>query len=484
MKIEVKANNNSQDTRGKKALKSGVWYTISSISVKAILIISTPIFTRMMSTADYGLSATFTTWFTLLNVICSLNLWYSIGRAKLDFPGKLEEFVGSAQLLAFSFAFISEAISLFFFDSVCKALDLNGSLLIALYVYLLFYPAVQLTQSKLKYLYNYKANIAITIYTTITTVAIALVLVILMPNNAALGKSLGAVISTGILAMFIWVRAFSRKTVKINLEYWRYGLKISVPLILNSISLNILAQSDRVFITKFCGTHYTGIYSLAYSYAILINIILNAANEAWLPWFHDTFYEEGYEEIKENVKPLIIFGCWFGVGCIAIAPEAIALLGGAAYAEGVWAVPPVTLGIVCSYIFQHYEHIELHLKKTWFISGGTVIAAAANILLNSIFVPKYGFVAAAYTTLVCYLLLMILHHYISRGVLKIHLYHDKFMYSALIVTGVMAVVFMGLYNSFWLWRWLFIFAISLVYLYTNRKMIAKAIQNFRVKRKK
>lgn len=77
----------TKENRGKQALKSGVWYTISSISVKAILIITTPLFTRLMTTAEYGASSTFTTWFTVLNVICSLNLWYSVGRAKLDFPG-------------------------------------------------------------------------------------------------------------------------------------------------------------------------------------------------------------------------------------------------------------------------------------------------------------------------------------------------------------------------------------------------------------
>ena len=93
-------------------------------------------------------------------------------------------------------------------------------------------------------------------------------------------------------------------------------------MILNSISLNILAQSDRIFITKFCGADFTGIYSLAYSYAILINIVLNAANEAWLPWFHDSLNDNLKDEIRKNVKPLIVFGCWFGVGCIAIAPEA------------------------------------------------------------------------------------------------------------------------------------------------------------------
>ena len=41
----------TKENRGKQALKSGVWYTISSISVKAILIITTPLFTRLMTTA-------------------------------------------------------------------------------------------------------------------------------------------------------------------------------------------------------------------------------------------------------------------------------------------------------------------------------------------------------------------------------------------------------------------------------------------------
>lgn len=102
------------------------------------------------------------------------------------------------------------------------------------------------------------------------------------------------------------VFSFKRRYVKVKVEYWKYGLLISVPLILNSISLNILAQSDRIFITKFCGADFTGIYSLAYSYAILINIVLNAANEAWLPWFHDSLNDNLKDEIRKNVKPLIV----------------------------------------------------------------------------------------------------------------------------------------------------------------------------------
>lgn len=479
---EIIGNNDVNKARGNKALKSGLWYTISSISVKAILIITTPIFTRLMTTSDYGISANFSTWFALLNVIASLNLWYSIGRAKLDFPGKIEEFVGSIQLLAFSFALILELTSLFFIDKVSYVLDLEMPMLIALYVYLLVYPSIQLTQSKFKYTYDYKSNIFITLYITVSTVLFSLLFVLILPNKA-LGKSLGAVITTALLSVVVWVKAIQKKNIKINLSYWKYGLIISVPLILNSISLNILAQSDRVFITKFCGSNYTGIYSLAYSYALLINIVLNSVNEAWLPWFHDTLNEKQYTLIKQKVKPLIVFGCWFGLGCVAIAPEAIMLLGGSEYKEGIWVVPPVTLGIVCSYIFQHYEHIELHLKKTWYVSAGTIFAAAVNIILNLIFIPIYGFVAAAYTTLICYFILMILHHFISRKILKMHIYHDKYMYVALFVTCIISMFFMILYNYFWIWRWILIVVISFTFIFIYRELIVEVLRNFFNKKK-
>ena len=124
----------TKENRGKQALKSGVWYTISSISVKAILIITTPLFTRLMTTAEYGASSTFTTWFTVLNVICSLNLWYSVGRAKLDFPGKLEEYVASVMLLALLFCSILGGAAFLLLDQVTVWLEMDKALVIALII--------------------------------------------------------------------------------------------------------------------------------------------------------------------------------------------------------------------------------------------------------------------------------------------------------------------------------------------------------------
>jgi O-antigen/teichoic acid export membrane protein len=463
------------NNRGKKALKAGAWYTVSSIAVKAIAIITTPIFTRMLSTYDYGISSTFVSWYTLLAIFSSLNLTYSIGRAKQDFEGQLEKYVGSMQVLSALFSLLLDAVMLIFIEPLSKVMELNPGLMVLLCCYLFFEPAITFTQSRFRYSYNYKGNIAISLFVAISNVATTFAFILALETDKYYGKVLGNVIPCVLLSLFFWILAIKNKSLSINSEYWKYGLKISLPLILHTVSLNILSQSDRILISKFCGSEYTGIYSLAYNYAILINIVMNAVNEAWLPYFHDTYFDGDILSIRKNVKPLIMLGCFLGIGCIALAPEAMAILGPKEYRVGMWAVAPVTAGIVCKFIYQQYVHIELHLKKTGYISAGTMIAAALNFVLNIIFIPPFGFVAAAYTTLFSYFVLMFVHLYITKKVLKVDMYDDKYMFLAFFVVLGISAVFMTLYK-FYLIRYIVLAVVIVVYYFTNRNMIRKVIR--------
>ena len=465
-----------EKNKNNTALKAGIWYTISAIAVKAINIITTPIFTRMMTTGDYGLAQTFTSWSSLLMVFCSLNLIYSIGRAKLDFPGQLDKYVGSMQVLALTASVTVSGLMLLFINPVAKFMEMNNTLVMLLCVHLLFYPTIPLWQNKFKYQYKYKGNIAITAYITIVSVLVTLALMFQFETDRYYPKVLGTIITGGILSGSFWIHSIRKKNICINTTYWKYGLKISVPLILHSLSLNVLSQSDRVMISKFSGTESTGIYSLAYNYAILVNIILSAANDAWLPWFHDNLFAGEKEAIREKVKPLVILGCMMGIGCISIAPEAIFILGPEAYQAGKWVVGPVVLGLICQFIYQQYVHIELHEKKTQYISMGTILAAGLNLILNFIFIPKFGYVAAAYTTMFCYFVLMFVHLFITKKFLKVNLYNDLFMFAALIVSGILTCVFMSLYGTI-LIRYALLVVICLVYVVSNKKYIIAFINS-------
>ena len=423
---------------------------ISNIMVKAITVITTPIFTRLMSTEEYGTVQTFISWYSLLLPILSLNLTYSIGRAKLDFPNKLDEYIGSMQTLSAVFSIVLSAIAIIFIKPVSSLFEITPLQTGLLLAYIFFQIAILLNQNGYRYTYKYRQNIAIAWYTTLFTTILSLVLILTVGGDRADLRIIGITVPTVLLSLYFWGKSVKDKSLNFNVEYWKYALTISLPLVLHTISLNVLGQSDRIFITKIWGKTDTAYYSLAYTYGVLLHVFTNAISESWLPWFHDTYFEQKFDEIRKNVKPLILFGCYIGLASIAFAPEAIMILGGKTYSSSISCVPPIVLGIVCQYIYTHYVNIELHLKKTIYVSVGTIVAALFNIITNAIFIPIYGFAAAAYTTLASYFLLMVIHLVITKKVLHVKLYNDLFMFGAMFITGGITALLMFSYQHRWL----------------------------------
>lgn len=157
-----KSSNKTEN--GGKVLKAGIWYTVSTILVKAIAVITMPIYTRLLSTHDYGIASTFTSWYSLMLIICSLDLEMSIGRAKQDYGSELKKYVGSLQVLSGIFSVILFAVCALFMPQISQLTEMNYILLAILAIYLLFSPAVSFAQANYRYEYRYKENIAIMIY--------------------------------------------------------------------------------------------------------------------------------------------------------------------------------------------------------------------------------------------------------------------------------------------------------------------------------
>lgn len=461
--------------QNKSALKAGLWYTLSSIMTKAVLIFTTPIYTRLLSTEDYGIVATFTSWYSLLMVFCTLNLTYSIGRAKIDYKHDLEGFVGAMQTLSALFTMILGVLALCFISMLEPAMELNQNLIICLVIYLFFYPAVEFRQALYKYRYQYKGNIAISAFITLTTIALTFLFIGVFDDERYYARIFGIIVPIVLLSLVFWTQLIVKHQIHINKGYWRYGLAISIPLILNTVSLQIMAQSDRIMITKFIGSERTGIYTLAYQYAVLINIVLDSIGRAWLPWFHDVYAQNKLDQIRKNVKPLIALGCVLGIGCVSLAPEAIYILGVERYMEGQWVVAPLVLGIVCRYIFVQFEHIELHLKKTKYTAMGTVIAAITNIILNLIFIPRFGFMAAAYTTLFSYFVLMTIHYIVTVFIMRVKLYDVRFMYIIFIATVIVALALQKMYYCLFA-RIMIDGIVCIVYLIVYKDIVMKFVR--------
>ena len=153
------------------------------------------------------------------------------------------------------------------------------------------------------------------------------------------------------------------------------------------------------------------------------------------------------DEVRRMVRLISALSCLGGLFLIGLGPEAVLLLGGNAYAPALSAVAPTVMGVVCQCLYAHYINVVLHMKKTRSISLGTMAAAALNLLLNFLFVPRYGFAAAAWTTFVSYLALLLVFFLFVRKKLRVVLYDDRhLLLSACLSAGLSGGLFL-LYRS-------------------------------------
>lgn len=434
---------------GNKVVKSGIWYTVANVSIRAVAIITTPIYTGMLTTADYGKANTYNSWIDVFNVFACLCVVYSIGRAKLDFRDKFDEYMSALQGLSSSFGLILLVLAFIFREALSGWIRYEVPLAVGLFAYLCVYPSVEYMMQKCRYEYRYKENILISVITCVGQVSLSIILMLVFNDSRYIGKILGVIIPTAVMGIVFYIRFIVNGKVFYNRTYWTYALKIGLPMIPHALALILLGQMDRIMIKDMLGDAESGLYIFGYSFATLLMIFTNAIGQAWLPWFNETLFEGKRDRIKNIQRKLVLLGCILSFAFIVAAPEALKLLSVSndTYWIAKYVVPPIVLGTLAQYFYTNYVNVEIFCKKTPLIAAGSCIAALINYILNAAFIPRYGYIAAAYTTLASYLVLMLMHYVMVRFVLKEKVYDDLFMFAAMIVMIITGILFLNLYGE-------------------------------------
>lgn len=423
-----------------KALKSGVWYTVSNFATKAMGFVTMPIFTRIMSSSDVGDYSNFSAWIVILAAITSVDLYSSVAVARFDYKDELNEYIASVLVLGSSITAGCYALTIIFQEHILKFLNFSAFELHLAFIYFMVYPAIQMFQIKSRIEYKYKVSVAISLSSTIISTLVALLLVFLTQDKLS-GRLLGNYVPLIIMNALVYLYIL-RQSRWISTKYWKYGLTISLPLVWHTLSANLLGSSDRVMIKYFCGSSATAFYSVAYSCAMAVSILWTSMNTAWSPWAYEKMNEKNYEALKKASRPyLLFFG--FVVFCfILIAPEVLYIMGGEAYSTAVGVIPPVMVAYIFQFVYSLYVNIETYCKKQKYIAIGTTIAAILNIILNYIFIPIFGYQAAAYTTLIGYIVLFWVHFLFVVRLKKQNWYDTKF--NILFLLFFILLMFLGL----------------------------------------
>lgn len=230
--------------------------------------------------------------------------------------------------------------------------------------------------------------------------------------NSILYGSIVAVIVSGLMFIDCW--QIPKNLLSINTkETSRKLLRFGLPLIGVPIVNYLLSASDQLIIMNVCGEYDAGLYSMGYKissslFSLLTSFLITASHHKIMEK-----YDKGQKSETEEFVGKLALLYWiictpFLIDMVAFPKYVLQILASSQYINSSFVLSVSSLGIIfCGYINYTNKAWEIS-KKSWIIALFSGIGAIINITLNFIFVPRYGYNAAAVTTIISYLIVIII----------------------------------------------------------------------------
>lgn len=459
-------------------VKASMCFFIATFFQRGISVISTPIYTRIMPTNEYGQYNVFTSWLDIFTVFVSLKMYagvFSSGYVK--FEDKKEKFSASLQGLCFSLTVGWVCIYLLFHNQINEITSLSTVQSLAMFSLIWttsvfsFWSVEQRADNK------YVGLVTLTILVSIIK-PVCGILAVLFYEDKVTARILSLAAIELIFFTVLFIKDIRRGKVFFDKKYWKYALEFNIPLIPHYLSTSILNSSDRIMIKNMVGDNEAGIYSLAYSISMLMTIFNTALYQTLEPWIFKKIKEKRTSEIgKVFYLSLSLIGI-ANIFLIALAPEAVKIFAPREYYEAIWVIPPVAMSVFFMFAYSIFATFEFYYEKKKYIAISTTVGALVNIVLNYFCIEKWGYIAAGYTTFVCYLLYALLHYLVMRMVCRKEVQSKVFDTRMILkITGICVFGGFGImlaYN-YAIIRCMII-GLALLFIFIKRRMIIEKIQ--------
>ena len=401
-------------------LKASFWFVVCSFVQKGISLITTPIFTRLLTTYEYGKYSVFSSWLNFFTIIITLDICegvYSQGLVK--FEKDKRAFASSMQGLTMCLCLVWLIIYSFFCNFLNSVLLLTTTQVLVMFGLIWTSTIFNFWAAYERVQYRYVKLVFMTLLVAVAKPVIS-ILFIYWFKNRFMARILGLLVAQ-LIYIVLFFRQLTEGRTFFHKKYWIYVLKFNVLLLPHYLSTSVINGADRIMIEKMIGVEEAGIYSLAYSVALILSILNSALFQTITPWLYTKIKEKDFTGIPRVAYPTMILIAGINTLLILFAPEIIHIFAPKEYYNAIYVIPPVTMSVFFMFIYGYFACFEFYYEKSHYISFATFIEATLNIGLNYIFIKKYGYYAAGYTTLFCYFLFAFLHYYFMKKVCKQYL---------------------------------------------------------------
>jgi O-antigen/teichoic acid export membrane protein len=395
-----------------KILVTGsVFVSLSESLTKIVSFLLLPLFTYYLSPQDYGLISMIMLVSTFLGLLYNPGVVSATTRLyhDTDILTEKQEIVGSAFMyflgVPLVFMLILTVLGSFIFSLVFSEFEFYPYGIFA--VLLAFFTQPKRIWSLLLTLqYKVKTLAAYSGLAALLGISVSVILVVIF-KMGVLGKVLG-MFPPVFLILFLSFRTVNRYTngvwsVKTILRILKFGY----PLTLAIWSYEILNIADRYILERMTSLSVVGLYTISYQFAQIPLFLMLGMRKLWNPIFYENMNRGDYFTLKRLVGLYIAILSGISLLSILFSKEAVLLFVNERYHEGIPIIGVIVVGVYFSALLNLTNAILGYQKMFWMTSTLALIASIMNIVLNILFIPKYGLMGAAGTTVISYLMYLV-----------------------------------------------------------------------------
>ena len=394
----------------KQTIRTAIMNTGANIVSLVVGMIMIPIIARVLSTTEMGIASTFLSTRNTFVILATLASYSYVHKAMLEFKNEKTSYIASIAVFCAVMLAVVFLICLPFKSQIMEWFSLDDFLFYWLFISSLSFALF--TLGNYYCIFHNKSLVVFFIVMSVGPVAqfLSLGLAFVWPDRKYVGRVIGLDFTYCVVAICVVVWLLITKGKKVRSKYVRQTLVFSVPIIPHLLSQMVLTQCDLIMISYFAGEDKSGIYSMGHTVGFLAFTVLSQIMAAWSPWVYRRLEDKDYETVYKNGKVMMILGGYMTIGLLTVATELIKIFLPVDYLPCIYIVPPLVLAMFFQFIYLFFYDVEYYNKKSKNIAIASVIASILNVILNWLLIPRIGYMAACYTTVASYLVLLLLNY--------------------------------------------------------------------------
>lgn len=410
-------------------------YGLSSIVARIINFFFVPLYTRMLTTGNYGLASELLAYIALLQVVLTFGMETGFFRFASKDKSR-SEIIFSTALISLGATSLSFLLLIVVFSNQLSVFAEHPSIYLiyaALILAIDCFTAILFAELRFK---NKAFKFALfRSLKILSEVGFNLVLFLLLPSyfithpdsfmlrfipaTPDYGYILLAILLSCIVSLLLFMPRLLKLHFVFSKKQFSELLMYSLPLMIAGLPGVANDFISRIFFRFFAPAtspwqDQLGIFNANVKLAVFMVLFVQMFRYAAEPFFFSSSLREDMKKIYADVMKYFVAFCVLIFLGIAMYPEIFALLLGKNFRSGI-AILPIMLvaNILLGVVFNLSMWYKLS-GKTHFALTITLLGLGINLLINIFFMPLYGFMAAAWGYLFSYLAMVIFSYYLSR----------------------------------------------------------------------